>query len=89
MRPSTERWKELQAEGKRNYVRRRLKWGAGVGAFTGVVLATILTVVGTKRMPLVIAIPTAIVASVSVMSLALLLWYLLVWELLRRQYSRS
>lgn len=85
-----ETWQRFQREGKRSVLlKRAVKPGVVIGSIIGVGGAVFLVVHGTHRVPLPVAVVSIIAASVCLFPLSLCLWYLLLWERLRRKFSPS
>ena len=81
-------WQRFQREGKRSVLlNRAVKPGVVIGSIVGVFDAVVIARYGTHRVLLLVSVASILAASVCVLTLALCLWYLLLWERLRRKFS--
>lgn len=84
-----EEWGRFQAEGKRSFLRRRIKWGVVIGLIVGLWDAAMLALFSTWRASLPVVALSIIVGSIGAMAVAYFLFYSLLWELLRRKFSQK
>ena len=87
---SAETWQRFQRQGKRSVLlKRAVKPGVVIGSIVGVYGAVFIVVHRSHRVPLPLAVASILVASVCLLPLGLSLWYVLLWERLKRKFSRA